>query len=120
MAFMLNENPYLRERDELLAHLVDDGTISAEAAAKERCRLRGICSEPDCEQAIDGWCAGCGAKLCASCLSLHAQDGCEDAHAAARWCVEEFPDGHCLYCGGVVPGWGDAMGCVCENCAARE
>lgn len=68
---MLNDNPYLRERDELLAHLVDDGTISAEAAQRERCRLRGICSEPDCEQAIDGWCAGCGMKLCLSCLAEH-------------------------------------------------
>ena len=33
----LNDNLYLRERDELLAHLVDDGSISAEAAQRERC-----------------------------------------------------------------------------------
>ena len=26
----LNDNPYLRERDELLAHLVDDGLIAGE------------------------------------------------------------------------------------------
>lgn len=69
--YLLNENPYLRERDELLAHLVDDGTISAEAAAKERRRLRGICSEPDCDQPIDGWCEGCDAKLCAHHIEQH-------------------------------------------------
>ena len=69
--------------DELAAHLVDDGTISAAMAARERCRARGICSEPDCEQAIDGWCEECGAKLCAGCLDLHGLDGCAEAHAAA-------------------------------------
>jgi hypothetical protein len=68
---MLNDNTYLRERDELLAHLVDAGTISAAAARRERWRERGICSDPDCEQAIDGWCAGCGAKLCLDCLMRH-------------------------------------------------
>lgn len=81
---MLNDNPYLRERDELLAHLVDDGTISAEAARRERCRQRGICSEPDCEQAIDGWCAGCGAKLCSGGLYMHEVLGCAVAQQMER------------------------------------
>lgn len=78
-----DDNFYLRERDELLAHLVDDGTISAATAARERCRARGICSEPDCEQAIDGWCEECGAKLCDDDLELHRHFGCDTAHEIA-------------------------------------
>ena len=62
----LNDNPYLRERDELLAHLVDDGTISAEV----------FCLH--CGQAAVTYCYECGADLCEACAPDHftADPGC--------------------------------------------
>ena len=41
----LNDNPYLRERDELLAHLVDDGTISAEGSEMATDEQQAMTSE---------------------------------------------------------------------------
>jgi hypothetical protein len=35
------------------------------ATLTEAQRLHGICSAPDCDEAIQGWCARCGIKVCA-------------------------------------------------------
>jgi hypothetical protein len=64
---MLNDNPYLRER--------------------------GICSDPDCEQAIDGWCDECGAKLCADCLTRHDAMHYDESGMAAEDYADCWPDG---------------------------
>ena len=55
----------LDDRDVLAAHLVDDGTISAEG-----------CSEPGCDLAVADECANCGAELCAGGLFMHERLGC--------------------------------------------
>lgn len=48
--------------------------------AEALCRERGICSAPECDQPIAGWCSTCDArgpfqapKLCARHLTAHVQ-----------------------------------------------
>ena len=54
--YLLNENPYLRERDELLAHLVDDGTISAEAIECHHEWCGSIRPKSDNPSVVCVWC----------------------------------------------------------------
>ena len=65
----LNDNPYLRERDELLAHLVDDGTLA-------------LCADPRCGEPVDDACEFCGKALCAGGIFMHHIIGCTLASRA--------------------------------------
>ena len=73
----LNDNPYLRERDELLAHLVDDGSISAEAAQWERCER---CDGSGWMIAED-WESGYHLRWKTQCAQCH---GCGVAHLSEQ------------------------------------
>ena len=74
----LNDNPYLRERDELLAHLVDDGSISA-AALDPCCANCGASAVAmQCDSCREWQCADCwrygrhDARLCPSCAAANS------------------------------------------------